>query len=110
MDFKSTWYGKTTLILLAYTIFWFIFYGSYFLIPEDYFDSVFTPDYISNLSNLIIPYIFFIVPILSFFMAKFLKSFFKIRYMYLINLLLLIILVLITIYIELVRSAPHWLS
>ncbi len=105
MNFKSTWWGKIILVFLSYVVFWFIFYGAIFLIPEDSFYLKKNP-----ILELVIPYIFIFVPVISFFMAKFLKISLNIKYMYILNIFLLPVLILVTFWIELGRSVHHLFS
>lgn len=80
------WWGKTIFVALIYIIYWWIFYGIWFLIPERFFDHN------SNLSGLLfLIYLCVLVPIVSFFIPHFIKKVFSTRHFYLLHILLIIL-------------------
>jgi len=85
MDFKTRlqklfhtdkWWGKTIFVILTYAVFWCVFYGSWFLLPEDYFES-------HNISMNEWVFLFItvvLVPIISFLLLpRFIKKVFYIK-------------------------------
>lgn len=80
------WWGKTVFILLTYVIFWCVFYGSWFLVPDS--------DHNSDI-NAILPIILFLglIPLLSFFIPYFIKKLFTINkaFLYFLHILILLI-------------------
>ncbi len=101
----ETWWGKTIFIVLVYSIFWCISYGSILLIPEDTFTN----------SNSYMPFFLFIyvavlLPILSlFFTSRIRKSIF-IKHYYLFNTIFIILSLLLFFYIDLLKSMPNWFN
>src|ERR1035437_10698745 len=87
------WWGKTIFIILTYALFWFIFYGSWFLIPQEFFNND------NNLNVvLFLFYIFIIVPILSFYIPKFIKKLFLINKIILYSLHIFLIILSLSIF------------
>lgn len=73
------WWGKTIFIILIYIIFWLVFYGGLFLIPDDFFNN-----YIPGFITLF--YVIIFLPSISFFLIKlFKKMFFVGKYFYFIH-------------------------
>lgn len=65
---NSSWWRKVFITTIGYVLFWLVFYGLPFLIPDDFFE-------VHNITGLLtIFYILVIVPWLSFFMFKLFKN------------------------------------
>ncbi|MCX6753220.1 MAG: hypothetical protein NTW62_02665 [Candidatus Nomurabacteria bacterium] len=98
------WWGKAIFMLLTYTIYWCVFYGSLSLISEDAFVG---NDYAGII---LISYVFIFVPVVSFLLMNSIKKFINIRHPYLLNIVFLILSLVLFFYIDLIKSMPHWLS
>ncbi len=67
------WWGKAIFMLLTYSIYWCVFYGSPFLIPESFFTENNIPGFIT------IIYALLVIPTLSFVLVRFYKKIFVIN-------------------------------
>jgi len=97
--------GKIVVIFLTYFLYWCVFYGSWFLIPQTFFYRN------NNLSGLLfILYIFIIVPIISFFIPKLLRKIFKINniFLYSLHLFLIILSVVVFMGIGILIALSHF--
>ena len=85
------WWGKTIFVILTYVLYWCVFYGSLLFIPNS--------DYNTEL-NTSLPFIFvlIIVPVISFFVPKFIKKVFYINKTFLYSLHLFFVLLSIIIF------------
>ena len=94
------WWGKGIFIILIYSIFWCIFYGLLFLIPDIFFEINNIPGYFTLI------YALLIVPFISFFLIRFFKKYFYLKNstLYIIH-ILYIILSIILFFIFLVIGA-----
>ena len=86
------WWGKTIFIVLTYILYWCIFYGSWFLMPDEWFleHNHRTHQFFIFL---FIFFLFVLLPILSFFIPSFIKKTFKINkiFLYILHVFLIII-------------------
>ena len=86
------WWGKTIFIIVVYKLFWWIFYGSWLLMPRAWF-----LEYNNSNQNilgwLLFSFLFILVPILSFFIPKFIQKVFIINktFLYCLHIFLLIL-------------------
>jgi hypothetical protein len=67
------WWGKGIFIIVTYSIFWLVFYGALFFIPEDFFESYNVSSFVTLLYSLLI------VPLLSLYLLKFFQIFSPIK-------------------------------
>ena len=105
------WWGKTIFIVLIYPIFWCIFYGSWFLLPDEFFlskNSV-SSDYYGYLVAI---FLFILVPILSFFIPYIIKKTFKINkvFLYIFHIITIVFSILLFFHIALTISISHWFN
>lgn len=77
------WWGKTIFVVITYIIFWCVFYGSLFLIPDSFFEIYNIPGFIT------IIYAILIVPFISFYLNKFFQL--KKNIFYIINTIFIIL-------------------
>lgn len=101
------WWGKTIFIILIYPIFWCIFYGSWFLLPDELFLERNSSSY-QSLRIFVLLLIFILIPILSFFIPYIIKKTFKINkvFLYILHIVLVIFSVGLFVILSLV-SALH---
>ncbi len=100
------WWGKTILTAFAYTLYWGVFYGSWFLIPYNFFYD----------RNIIInPYLFIgvfalIIPAISFLIPKFFKKVFTINYtfLYCMHVFLILLSLILFVYVGLNLAFSHF--
>ena len=79
------WWGKTIFVALVYSLFWIIFYGGLFLIPDDFYNN-----YIPGFVTLF--YVIIFLPAISFLLIKLFKNIFLGgRYFYFIHISFIII-------------------
>ncbi len=71
--FLETWFGKTILIAFTYIIYWLVFYGSWFLMPEEWFLEYDHSNYVIK-TNVIFALLFLIIPIFSYFIPHYLSK------------------------------------
>lgn len=77
------WWGKMFFVLLVYVVFWFVFYGSLFLISDSFFE-------VYNISGFVtIIYAILVVPFISFYLNKLFN--FKKNIFYIINTIFIIV-------------------
>jgi hypothetical protein len=96
------WWGKTILIFSIYFIFWLIFYGVLFIIPNDFFSN-----YIPGLVTLF--YVIIIIPAISFYLIKlFKKIFFVNKYFYLIHIFYIILSLLLFFIVFLISAYSNY--
>lgn len=114
MDFKSKiqkifhtdkWWGKIFFVITIYVLYWFLFYGTWILVPENYL-----PDYSGSINTYPFLYTFVIIPIVGFLIPIICKKQLNIKISILYSILLTLVSFVLFIYIELIRSASHWLS
>jgi len=96
MDFKTRlqklfhtdkWWGKTIFIVLVYAVFWCVFYGLLFLIPDEFFEFYNIPGFV------VLIYALFIIPLLSFFLPRFIKRVFYVKnsFLYIIHIIFILV-------------------
>ncbi len=90
--FLDSFLGKTILITITYVLYWLVFYGSWFIMPEEWFMEYGHNNYLSK-NNIILILLFFIIPLLSFFIPYFLKKIFAINktFLYILHILLILL-------------------
>jgi hypothetical protein len=103
----DTWWGKTAFIILVYTLYWCVFYGSFFLFPYGFFQSNSSSEYITWL---LLSYLFIFVPFLSFKLALFIRRITLAKYIYVINTVFILLSLIIFLGIDLVISTYYWFS
>ena len=83
----DTWWGKTIFIVLIYSLYWCVFYGSWLIVPREYFDK---NTGLSGILFLILNVI--IVPAISFFIPHFIKKLFQINkfFLYILHIFLIL--------------------
>lgn len=62
------WWGKTIFIIVTYVLFWCVFYGLIFFIPEHFFETYNIQGYVTLIYALVL------IPLLSFFIPPFIKN------------------------------------
>ena len=103
------WWGKIIFTVLIYVLYWCIFYGSWFLLPDEFFlskNSISSDFY----GYLIAIFLFLFIPILSFFIPYLIKKTFKINkiFLYILHIVLIIFSILLFLHIALTISISHW--
>lgn len=97
--------GKVIFITTVYVLYWLLFYGSFSLIPENYFISS------GNFITLFLFfYVFILIPSVSFILANLIKKNFFIKNIYWINIIFIILSLVIFFYIDFLKSIPNWFS
>ncbi len=99
-------WGKIGLITVTYIFYWLVFYGSWFLIPYDFFDQ----RGIEVNPLLFISIYFLLIPIISFLIPHYLNKKIKIKKMllYSLHLVLIIFSVLLFIHFGLTTAFKNW--
>ena len=90
------WWGKTIFIILTYILYWCVFYGSWFLIPYDFF-------YFHGIEISQIVFILFylvVIPGISFFIPYLIKKTFQINKIFLYTLHICIILLSLWLFVH----------
>lgn len=98
------WWGKTIFILVLYFLYWFIFYGSWVLMPNEWFEKN------TDLSGILfLIYIFLIVPSISFFIPPFIKKIFSINkiVLYLIHIFFVLLSIAIFLFIAIISAVSN---
>ena len=81
------WWRKTVFIFLTYVLYWCIFYGSWFVMPSEWFNQN------SDLSGIIfLIYLCILVPITSFFIPYLFKKTFEVNkvFLYILHIVVII--------------------
>lgn len=101
----DNWPGKTIFIVLLYGVFWLIFYGCWFLIPQRYFNSNNDLTYF-----LFLLYIFIIVPFLSFYIPPYILKTFEInkKLLYFIHIFLVIVFLILFLGLSIISALSHF--
>ncbi len=109
MKFLETWFGKTVYIISIYVIYWVVFYGSWFLMPEEWFRE-YDSEFFTVKSNLIFILLFLIIPILSFFIPHCISRKVQInkKLLYFIHIVLIILSILLFLHIGLTIAFKNW--
>jgi len=102
----ETWWGKVVFIIVTYIAYWLVFYGSWFMIPYDFF-------YIRNIeiNQWIFLIIFcFIIPIISFYIPYNINNIFKINktFLYSLHVLLIVMSLVLFFYFGLTIAFSHF--
>ncbi len=106
MKFSETWFGKTIYIISIYIIYWFVFYGSWFLIPYDFFY-----DRGVEINQILFISIYaLLIPILSFFIPYYILKKIQInkKLLYSVHIILIILSVLLFFHIGLTIAFKHF--
>lgn len=102
------WWGKTIFVVLTYVVFWCVFYGSAFLMPDTWFSEA------SNYSPLYFLlfkiYVFLVVPLISFVIPKLIRKLFKINsiFLYSLHIFLLILCVVAFLFKLFLEAFSNW--
>ena len=101
----NNWAGKMIFIVLVYIVFWLIFYGCWFLVPQRYFNS--NNDLISFL---FLFFVFILVPLLSFYIPHLIKKLFLINkiILYSIHVFLMIISLILFVGLSIISALSHF--
>ena len=85
------WWGKTIFVVLVYPIFWCVFYGIWFLIPNGWFPQ--SKNFASFFGYFFKIVLLLVVPILSFFIPYIITKIFKINkiFIYFLHIILIIL-------------------
>jgi len=101
--------GRFILIFLSYVTFWCIFYGNWLLISKNW--DLAEYDIYRTLVSMVLLFLYIIIPILSFFfIPRFFKKIFEIKYPYLLNSVFILLSLLLFTYLEVLISMKHWFS
>lgn len=86
------WWGKTLFVVLIYVLYWCIFYGSWFLIPDKLFLEHESNSY-QVLQIFVLLLIFIFIPAISFFIPSIIRKTFKINkiFLYILHVILIIL-------------------
>ncbi len=106
MKFLETWFGKIIYIILIYVVYWVVFYGSWFLIPYDFFYE----RGIDINPILFISIYMVLIPIISFFIPHYISRKVQInkKLLYLIHIVLIILSILLFLHIGLTIAFKNW--
>ena len=107
--FSRSFLGKTILIASTYILYWLIFYGSWFIMPERWFLEYDSEIYkIQN--NIIFVLLFVIIPILSFFIPHYISKKIQInkKLLYLLHIILIIFSLWLFLHIGLTIAFHHF--
>ena len=100
------WWGKTIFFISIYILYWCVFYGSWFLIPYDYF-------YNRNIEINQLVFLFFFCafsPLISFFIPFLIKKLFSINkfLLYFLHIILILISLALFLHIGLIIAFSHF--
>jgi hypothetical protein len=99
------WWGKMIFIIIFYSLFWFIFYGSWLFVSKDWYIEY---DIYGFFIRIWFLFLYIIIPVLTFFFfPKLVKKITNIKHSFLINSIFIFISLLIFIYIEIIISIQH---
>ncbi len=104
--FLDTFFGKAVLIIVIYVLYWLVFYGSWFLIPYNFFY-----DRNIEINQLLFMGIYIIlIPILSFLIPHYIYKKIKInkKLLYFIHMILIILSILLFLHIGLTIAIKHF--
>ena len=95
------WWGKSIFIFLIYALYWCVFYGLPFLIPDSFFEEY-------RIGFIMFVFFFILVPYLSFIFRNFVNKKFNLNISILTHLFLLLLSVCIFLYFTITSALSNF--